>query len=109
MAGDFNVNVDPLNTGDSATHIFKTISSTNLLLLLFFRPKRVTNHSATIIDNIYCNACDIATTCRSGILRFSISVHYAVFYISKTIKMTVDKQIITKIFFPQRAISSSVI
>ena len=60
---------------------------------------------ATIIDNICCNASDIATTCRSGILRFSILEHYAVFYISKTIKMTVDNQTITKRNFFQKDIS----
>ena len=68
-------------------------------------PTRVTNHSATVIDNIYSNASDLSITWRSGILRFSISDHYAIFSISNTIKMTVDKQTITKTNFSQKAIS----
>ena len=96
IAGDFNVNGDTLIRGDSNTHNFKNIFSANFLFPLISRHTRVTNHSATIIDNIYCNASDIATTCRSGILRFSILEHYAVFYISKTIKMTVDNQLSPK-------------
>ena len=72
---------------------------------LISRPTRVTNHSATVIDNIYSNASDLSTTRRSGILRFSISDHYAIFCISNTIKMTVDKQTITKRNFSRKAIS----
>ena len=105
IAGDFNVNVDPLIRGDSNTQNFKNIFSSNFLFPLISRPTRVTNHSATVIDNIYSNASDLSTTWRSGILRFSISDHYAIFCISNTIKMTVDKQTITKRNFSQKAIS----
>ena len=101
----FNDSVDPLIRGDSNTQNFKNIFSSNFLFPLIYRPTRVTNHSGTIIDNIYSNASDLSTTWRSGILRFSISDHYAIFCISNTIKMTVDKQTITKRNFSRKATS----
>ena len=70
IAGDFNVNVDYLTGGNSNAHNFKNIFPTCFLFSLISRPTRVTNHLATVIDNIYCNTSDIATTRRSGILRF---------------------------------------
>ena len=39
----------------------------------------VTQNSSTLIDNIYCNIPNIATPCKAGILRTSISDHYAIF------------------------------
>ena len=85
IAGDFNVNVDPLIRSDSNTQNLKNIFSSNFLFPLISRPTSVTNHSATVIDNIYSNASDLSTTWRSGILRFSISDHYVIFCISNTI------------------------
>ena len=70
IAGDFKVNVDPLMRGDSNTQNFKNIFSHNFLYPLISRPTRLTNHSATVIANIYSNASDLSTTWRSGILRF---------------------------------------
>ena len=104
IAGDFNVNLDPSIRGDGNTQNFKNIFSSNLFPLINM-PTRVTNHSATVIDNIYSNASDIVATCRTGILRFSISDHYAVFCINKTINITVDKKVITKRNFSQKSIS----
>ena len=93
IAGDFNVNTDPTLRGDGNTQKFKKIS--NSLFPLIDKPTRVTRHSATVIDSIHCNTSDIAT-CRSGIIRLTISDHYAVFCINNSIKVRQEKQIMTK-------------
>ena len=87
IAGDFNVNTDPALRGDGNTQKFKNILSSIFLFPLIDKPTRVTRHSTTVIDNIYCNASDIATTCRSGILRLTISDHYAVFCINNSLEI----------------------
>ena len=51
---------------------------------VFFSPlitkhTRVTDHSATLIDNIYCNIPEVFTHYKAGILKLSISDHYAFF------------------------------
>ena len=72
---------------------------------LIDKPTRVTCHSATIIDNIFSNASDIANTSRSGILRLSISDHYAVFCVNTSINVKADKQTVTKRNCSQKSIS----
>ena len=62
IAGDFNVNTDPLVKNDINTQTFKNIFSSNFLFPLIDKPTRVTCHSATIIGNIFSNASDIANT-----------------------------------------------
>ena len=105
IAGDFNVNIDPLVKNDINTQTFKNIFSSNFLFPLIDKPTRVTCHSATIIDNIFSNASDIANTSRSGILRLSISDHYAVFCVNTSINVKADKQTVTKRNYSQKSIS----
>ena len=45
-----------------------------------------------MIDNIYCNASDIAATCKSGVLRISISDHYAIFCIINNSHIKAEKE-----------------
>ena len=59
IAGDFNVNTGPTLRCDGNTQKFKNILSSIFLFPLIDKPTRVTRHSATVIDNIYCNASDI--------------------------------------------------
>ena len=105
IAGDFNVNIDPLVKNDINTQTFKNIFSSNFLFPLIDKPTRVTCHSVTIIDNIFSNASDIANTSRSGILRLSISDHYAVFCVNTSINVKADKQTVTKRNYSQKSIS----
>ena len=60
---------------------------------------RITDHSATLIDNIYCNIPDLATKCDAGILQLSISDHYAVFCVSKNVVLNNKHSIFTKRIF----------
>ena len=59
--GDFNVNTVSSAKGSLATQNFKNILSSNFLHPLINKPTRITSHSATLIDNIYCNIPDIGT------------------------------------------------
>ena len=72
---------------------------------LIDKPTRVTCHLATIINNIFSNASDTANTSRSGILRLSISDHYAVFCVNTSINVKADKQTVTKRNYSQKSIS----
>ena len=92
LAGDYNVNTDPLVRGDTSIQNFKHILSSNFLFPLINKPTRVTHQSATVIDNIYCNASDIAATCKSGVLRISISDHYAIFCIINNSHIKAEKE-----------------
>ena len=62
---------------------FKNILLSSFFSPLITKPTRVTDHSATLIDNIYCNIPEVSTHCKTGILKLSISDHYANFCISK--------------------------
>ena len=63
LNGDFNVNINPSLKGTSSTmQEFKNIMSTNYLYPLITKPTRITEHSATLIDNIYCNISNLAET-----------------------------------------------
>ena len=53
-AGDFNINI--LNTGShKATDEFVNIMMSNSFYPAITKPTRITEFSATIIDNIFCN------------------------------------------------------
>ena len=105
IAGDFNVHTDPLVKNDINTQTFENIFSYNFLFPLIDKPTRVTCHSATIINNIFSNASDIANTSRNGILRLSISDHHAVFCVNTSINVKADKQTVTKRNYWQKSIS----
>ena len=53
IAGDFNVNTDPMIGGNGNTQNFKNILSSNFLFPLINKPTRVTQHSSTIILTIF--------------------------------------------------------
>ena len=59
----------------------------------------MTDHSATLIDTIYCNIPEVSTQCKAGILKLSISGHYAIFCISKKSLIGNQNSVITKIRF----------
>ena len=79
ITGDFNVNTISSAKGCLATQDFKNILSSNFLHPVINKLTRITSHSATLIDNIYCNIPEIGTKYDSGILYTSISDHYASF------------------------------
>ena len=70
-------------------------------LPLINKPTRISNHSMTLIDNIFFNGSS-AVDSFSGILFTDISDHFPIFCISKTLKKTND----TEEYFYKRCYSS---
>ena len=96
LVGDFNVNTLPHIKGTLATQEFKNIFSANYCFPLITNPTRVSNHSATLIDQIYTNVTPQNMHGDAGILRISISDHYGIFCINKNCKVTIDQSVTIK-------------
>ena len=106
ITGDFNVNTLARVNGSLATQEFFNIFTSNFYSPLITKATRVTKHSATAIDNIFCNISDPVTNCEAGILRLSISDHYAVFCISKHMALSNKSGTITKRSFCDKNINT---
>ena len=72
ITGDFIVTVLPHIKSSLDPQDFKYIFSSSFFTLLITKPTRVTDHSAILIDNIYCNIPEVSTHCKVGILKLSI-------------------------------------
>jgi len=79
-AGDFNINI--LNADDhKATGDFLHTMMSNSFYPAITKPTRITEFSATIIDNIYCNA---TSNSLAGIVYKNISDHLPIFVMNDT-------------------------
>ena len=87
ISGDFNVNIMPHLKGGLSIQEFKNIFSSNFCFSSINKPTRVTNHSASIIDNIYCNVPIQGSDYHAGVLTVSISDHYGIFCINNSSKI----------------------
>ena len=85
IMGDFNINLYNYSS-HTETNDFINLMVSNYLLPRILHPTRVTDHSATIIDNIFSNNCELDTL--SGNLLSQISDHFPQFLIIKNV--TVD-------------------
>ena len=85
IMGDFNINYYNYSS-HTETNDFINLMVSNYLLSHILHPTRVTDHSATIIDNIFSNNCELDTL--SGDLLSQISDHFPQFLIIKNV--TVD-------------------
>ena len=74
--GDFNINLLDHNLSPPVENFINHMISKNFLPLIN-RPTRVTPHSCTLIDNIFCNRVDEVES--SGVITTNISDHYPVF------------------------------
>ena len=83
LVGDFNVNTLSHIKGTLATQEFKNIFSANYCFPLITNPTRVSNHSATLVDQIYTNVTSQNMHRDTGIFRIRISDHYEIFCIVK--------------------------
>ena len=80
LIGDYNINI--LNYGNhSATDEFVYMLYSHAFLPLINRPTRITQTSATILDNIFTNNIDERECGQNGILVTDISDHFPIFYI----------------------------
>ena len=74
--GDFNLNLINFQTHNQTGEFLDDMYS-NMFLPLITRPSRITSHSATLIDNIFCNSFDGDS--RNGLLFTDISDHFPIF------------------------------
>ena len=94
LLGDFNLNLLNADT-HSPTQEFSDLMYSDSLFPTITKPTRVTSHSATLIDNIFCNNI-LNEQALSGILYTDISDHYPIFYIDHSLKKTSKDVNITK-------------
>ena len=104
ITGDFNVNTLFNVKGGLSTQQFKNIFSSNFCFPFINKPTRVTDHSASLIDNIYSNI--PSQNCFSGILKTSISDHYGIFCIDNDCNLNNDKVQIVKRSFTLKNIAN---
>ena len=106
ITGDFNVNILTQPNCSLATQNFKNIFSSNFYSPLIQKPTRITEHSATLIDNIYCNVPELSSNSAAGILKVSISDHYAIFCILKYATIQAKTKIFKKRNFGEKNIAT---
>ena len=87
ISGDFNVNTMSHLKESLSTQEFNNIFSSNFCFPSINRPTRVTNHSASIIDNIYSNVPIQGSAYHAVVLTLSISDHYGIFCINNSSKI----------------------
>ena len=75
IIGDFNIDLSQCHSHNTSQEFLDTMLSATFLPLIT-KPTRVTNHSATLIDNIFCN---INPLPESGIVLSDLSDHYPLF------------------------------
>lgn len=78
ICGDFNVNFLKANNHKATREFIEELFSINLYPLIT-KPSRITERSATLIDNIYTNILD--NNLISGLLLNDISDHLPIFMI----------------------------
>ena len=76
ICGDFNTNILQ-NDSDHGVNLFLDTMYSVGLYPLINGPSRITNHSFTLIDNIFTNASDYDNT--SGLLIYDVSDHLPIF------------------------------
>ena len=87
ITGDFNINL--LTSNHSSTNDFLEIMLSSTFLPLISRPTRITDHSATLIDNIFCNSQPLP---RAGIVVTDISDHFLIFAHFEIIQPDINKE-----------------
>lgn len=91
ICGDFNIDLLKYNTNNGTTHFVDMLFSLGIYPLID-KPSRITDHSATLIDNIFTNELNNSIT--SGLLITDISDHLPVFCVcncSHINRITVNK------------------
>ena len=77
VTGDFNLNCLEFHQSSEIRQFFNNMFEKGAIPLIN-RPTRVTTSSATLIDNIFTN-CVFGTSLKNGIIKTSISDHFAIF------------------------------
>ena len=93
ILGDFNINLLNYETHSPTESFINTISS-YFMIPQILQPTRVTDHSATLIDNIFINSVNYHTI--SGNLLADLSDHFPIFFILNKYIHQIIKQLFIK-------------
>ena len=86
LAGDYNINL--LNhTSSTETNNFINVLFSHQIIPQISRPTRISDHSATLIDNVLTNQLEPSSL--SGIIITDISDHLPIFYIPGKVKQKI--------------------
>ena len=93
--GDYNINL--LNIDKHApSHEFTETMFAHGTIPAINKPTRVTNHSATLIDNIFCQIPSNTNQTMSGIFYSDITDHFSIFYIEGSTVSSLNSDTIKK-------------
>ena len=95
ILGDFNINLMNCESHCDTNIFFNSLISHSFYPVIS-KPTRITEYSATLIDNIFCNQLAFSGNIKSGILCTDISDHFPVFSI---FNKSVDNPIIEEHVF----------
>ena len=98
LLGDWNINLLNYDSHTLTTNVVDLFYSFGFMPLIN-RPTRISNTTATIIDNIYTNAYSDLTNSDHGILICDITDHFPIFHINRKVTKAVDEITIKKRFF----------
>ena len=102
LMGDFNINLLNVDTHVASSDFLQCLYS-YMFMPLINKPTRVTNLSATLIDNIYCNNFN-QDTMLQGILMTDITDHFPIFCIDVNTQHLVKDASVYKRTFTNRQI-----
>ena len=77
--GDFNLDLCNHESHQQTDDFLNTLLS-NAFIPLINRPTRVTAHTSTLIDNIFCNHYNKLTNSEQGLILTAISDHYPLYH-----------------------------
>ena len=91
VLGDYNINLLDYDANCKVKSYCNTAFSHNFIPIIN-KPKRVTNHNATIIDHILTNS--INSKIDTGIVKADISDHFPFFFTSKSINVKTSQDLV---------------
>ena len=101
LAGDFNINLLNHDT-HQLTAEFLNIMYSNSFIPLINRPTRITEHSATLIDNVFTNGLTNIIHSFQGILISDITDHFPVFTINRSFSHKETEAVLVKRSYSER-------
>ena len=96
LMGDYNINLMNSNSHTLTEEFLDQFISSSFIPVIN-KPTRITNHSATLIDNIFTNSFN-SSHCLKGIFYINISDHLLVFYIDDYTSQSSENEYILKRF-----------
>ena len=90
VAGDFNIDLLQINERYKYQKYFD-VFVTNALFPLITLPTRVSKHSSTLIDQLFCKLKDVRKLNSSGIIKSNLSDHFPYFAVVDICKAVIHK------------------